>query len=127
MGKGFDLSGAPAAECSTALLFATGSGISPIRSLITSGDLKVRIGEKPERDDRDDGRRRSAIPHVAASALHLFIQSRVVFLHSMARLQCVKAQVTTRHTPIVTRRSYDTIKKAVSNPKPLSFAFSPSY
>jgi NAD(P)H-flavin reductase len=42
MGKGFDLSGASAADCPTALLFATGSGISPIRALINSGELKAR-------------------------------------------------------------------------------------
>jgi len=42
MGKGFDLTPAPAAECPTALLFATGSGISPIRALVKSGALAGR-------------------------------------------------------------------------------------
>ena len=42
MGKGFDLSVAPSTECSTALLFATGSGISPVRALISSGELSGR-------------------------------------------------------------------------------------
>ena len=42
MGGGFDLGKAPANETPTTLLFATGSGISPIRSLIMSGTLSDR-------------------------------------------------------------------------------------
>ena len=43
MGGGFDLEGkAPAASSPVALLFATGSGISPIRALIKSGALDGR-------------------------------------------------------------------------------------
>jgi|TARA_B110000977_G_scaffold98987_2_gene130103 ferredoxin-NADP reductase len=42
MGNGFDLGKAPASETPNTLLFATGSGISPIRSLIQSGALGDR-------------------------------------------------------------------------------------
>ena len=42
MGKGFDLSKAPEDETPVTLLFATGSGISPIRALIASGQLEGR-------------------------------------------------------------------------------------
>jgi len=43
MGGGFDLEGkAPAAAAPKALLFATGSGISPVRALIKSGALDGR-------------------------------------------------------------------------------------
>ena len=42
MGKGFDLSAASADECPDAFLFATGSGISPVRALIKSGALEGR-------------------------------------------------------------------------------------
>lgn len=41
-GKGFPLDRCPADKFPTVLLFATGSGISPIRSLIESGALKGR-------------------------------------------------------------------------------------
>jgi hypothetical protein len=49
MGKGFDLSGITTvaqAECPNVLLFATGSGISPIRALISSGTLKGRAAHR---------------------------------------------------------------------------------
>ena len=39
MGKGFDVSSIPVSDVDTILLFATGSGISPIRALIESGAL----------------------------------------------------------------------------------------
>jgi ferredoxin-NADP reductase len=39
MGKGFPVDRAPAAAFPTLLLFATGSGISPIKALIESGAL----------------------------------------------------------------------------------------
>ena len=42
MGKGFRVERAPAAGHPTCLLFATGSGISPIKALIESDELKVR-------------------------------------------------------------------------------------
>lgn len=42
MGKGFRMERAPAAEHPTCLLFATGSGISPIKALIESDELQVR-------------------------------------------------------------------------------------
>jgi NAD(P)H-flavin reductase len=42
MGGGFDLGKAPIAESPNALLFATGSGISPIRALVKSGALDGR-------------------------------------------------------------------------------------
>ena len=41
-GPGFDLSAASADECPDAFLFATGSGISPVRALIKSGALEGR-------------------------------------------------------------------------------------
>ena len=41
MGQGFRMERAPAAELPTCLLFATGSGISPIKALIESDELQV--------------------------------------------------------------------------------------
>lgn len=41
MGKGFRMERAPAADHPTCLLFATGSGISPIKALIESTELQV--------------------------------------------------------------------------------------
>ena len=41
MGKGFRMERAPAADHPTCLLFATGSGISPIKALIESSELQV--------------------------------------------------------------------------------------
>lgn len=41
MGKGFRMERAPAADHPTCLLFATGSGISPIKALIESNELQV--------------------------------------------------------------------------------------
>ena len=41
MGKGFRMERAPIADHPTCLLFATGSGISPIKALIESNELKV--------------------------------------------------------------------------------------
>lgn len=42
MGKGFNLAAVPVEEVPTLLLFATGSGIAPIRALIDSERLQVR-------------------------------------------------------------------------------------
>jgi ferredoxin-NADP reductase len=44
MGKGFPVARAPPAECPALVLFATGSGISPVRALIASGALGTRQG-----------------------------------------------------------------------------------
>jgi ferredoxin-NADP reductase len=44
MGKGFPVGRAPPAECPTVVVFATGSGISPVRALIASGALGARPG-----------------------------------------------------------------------------------
>lgn len=41
MGKGFPVENIPADEISTILIFATGSGISPIKALIESGSLET--------------------------------------------------------------------------------------
>lgn len=41
MGKGFRMERAPTADHPTCLLFATGSGISPIKALIESNELQV--------------------------------------------------------------------------------------
>lgn len=41
MGKGFRMERAPTTEHPTCLLFATGSGISPIKALIESNELQV--------------------------------------------------------------------------------------
>jgi hypothetical protein len=41
MGKGFRMERAPASDHPTCLLFATGSGISPIKALIESEELQV--------------------------------------------------------------------------------------
>jgi ferredoxin-NADP reductase len=41
MGKGFRMERAPAEEHPTCLIFATGSGISPIKALIESGELDL--------------------------------------------------------------------------------------
>lgn len=41
MGQGFRMERAPAADNPTCLLFATGSGISPIKALIESDELQV--------------------------------------------------------------------------------------
>ena len=41
MGKGFRMERAPTADHPTCLLFATGSGISPIKALKESNELKV--------------------------------------------------------------------------------------
>jgi ferredoxin-NADP reductase len=46
MGKGFSLAAIPAEEFPTLLLFATGSGIAPIRALIDSEQLLVRVQRK---------------------------------------------------------------------------------
>ena len=43
MGKGFNLAAVPVQDVPTLLLFATGSGIAPIRALIDSERLQVRI------------------------------------------------------------------------------------
>ena len=43
MGKGFRMERAPADEHTTCLLFATGSGISPIKALIESDELEVAM------------------------------------------------------------------------------------
>jgi ferredoxin-NADP reductase len=40
-GKGFPVEKIPAADVSTVLMFATGSGISPIKALIESGSLEA--------------------------------------------------------------------------------------
>ena len=45
MGKGFPLAALPVEEVPTLLLFATGSGIAPIRALIDSERLQVRTAE----------------------------------------------------------------------------------
>ncbi len=42
MGKGFPLDKAPPETIKEILIFATGSGISPVRSLVESGQLQVR-------------------------------------------------------------------------------------
>lgn len=44
MGKGFRMERAPVADHPTCLLFATGSGISPIKALIESDELQVGHG-----------------------------------------------------------------------------------
>lgn len=41
MGKGFPVDRVPPEKVSTILLFATGSGISPVKALIESGALEV--------------------------------------------------------------------------------------
>ena len=46
MGKGFRMERAPAADHPTCLLFATGSGISPIKALIESNELQVCLMDK---------------------------------------------------------------------------------
>jgi len=46
MGKGFNLAAVPVEEVPTLLLFATGSGIAPIRALIDSERLQVRQPDK---------------------------------------------------------------------------------
>lgn len=43
MGKGFRMERAPTTDHPTCLLFATGSGISPIKALIESNELQVRM------------------------------------------------------------------------------------
>jgi hypothetical protein len=43
MGKGFQVDKVPADSFSTLLMFATGSGISPIKALIESGELNVSV------------------------------------------------------------------------------------
>ena len=52
MGKGFNLAAVPVEEVPTLLLFATGSGIAPIRALIDSERLQVCsliVGSSPQR------------------------------------------------------------------------------
>jgi len=41
MGKGFPIAKLPAEQYDTVLLFATGSGIAPVKALIESADLQV--------------------------------------------------------------------------------------
>lgn len=41
MGKGFPIAKLPAERYSTILMFATGSGIAPVKALIESPDLQV--------------------------------------------------------------------------------------
>lgn len=41
MGKGFPIAKLPAEQYSTILMFATGSGIAPVKALIESPDLQV--------------------------------------------------------------------------------------
>lgn len=41
MGKGFPIAQLPADKFSTILMFATGSGIAPVKALIESPDLQV--------------------------------------------------------------------------------------
>ena len=48
MGKGFNLAAVPVEEVPTLLLFATGSGIAPIRALIDSERLQVRKSQSAE-------------------------------------------------------------------------------
>ena len=43
MGKGFRPERAPAQQFPTCFIFATGSGISPIKALIESNELEVRL------------------------------------------------------------------------------------
>ena len=43
MGKGFRPERAPAKQFPTCFIFATGSGISPVRALIESNELQVRL------------------------------------------------------------------------------------
>lgn len=43
MGKGFQIDQVPADKFPTVVIFATGTGISPIRSLIESGALNVGL------------------------------------------------------------------------------------
>lgn len=43
MGKGFRPERAPAKQFPTCFIFATGSGISPIKALIESNELEVRL------------------------------------------------------------------------------------
>ena len=49
MGKGFRMERAPAADHPTCLLFATGSGISPIKALIESNELQVCLKVKMQK------------------------------------------------------------------------------
>ena len=48
MGKGFNLEKAPPAEFPYLFIFATGTGIGPIKALIESHALKVASGHSPE-------------------------------------------------------------------------------
>jgi len=43
MGKGFNLNAIPVEEVDTLLLFATGTGIAPIRALLLSERLQVQL------------------------------------------------------------------------------------
>ena len=47
MGKGFSVEKAPPAEFPYLFIFATGTGIGPIKSLIESHALKVALGQFP--------------------------------------------------------------------------------
>jgi hypothetical protein len=58
MGKGFPMAKLPVEQYSTVLMFATGSGIAPVKALIESSDLQVSVlGLKPTMH--------SSMPHFA--------------------------------------------------------------
>ena len=47
MGNGFKVGQLPVADFDTVLLFATGSGIAPVKALIESQDLRVAPAPPP--------------------------------------------------------------------------------
>lgn len=74
MGKGFNLNAIPLAEVDTLLLFATGTGIAPIRALLLAERLQVRprplnsiTNYHGESTSRIAPLRRAALPRGAAS------------------------------------------------------------